>query len=67
MLLSHGIANYIKSLNLPTDGTHIFVSIVNEPNHQPPEKRRIPLTIGKSTRLPKGSDWDNTHFHLKRG
>lgn len=30
---SHGINNYINSLNLPSDGTNIFVSIVNEPNH----------------------------------
>ena len=32
MNLTHGIDNYIRSLNLPTDGTDAFVSIVTEPH-----------------------------------
>ena len=66
MNLSHGIDDYIRSLNLPTDGTDTFVSIVTEPHREPPNKqRRIPLTTGKDAKLPKGSDWDNPLFPKK--
>ena len=67
MHLSHGINDYIKSLNLSSGRTNTFASIINKPNYQPPTKqRRIILTTGKFTRLPKGSDWDNLSSHLKR-
>ena len=63
MNLTHGIDDYISSLNLPTDGIDTFVSIVTEPHREPPSKqRRIPLTTGKDAKLPKGSDWDNSLF-----
>ena len=66
MNLSHGIDDYIRSLNLPTDGTDNFVSIVTEPHREPPNKqRRIPITTGKDAKLPKGSDWDNPLFPQK--
>jgi len=63
MNLTHGIDDYIRSLNLPSDGNDAFVSIVTEPHREPPSKqRRIPLTTGKDAKLPKGSDWDNPLF-----
>ena len=63
MNLTHGIDDYIRSLNLPSVGTDAFVSIVTEPHREPPSKqRRIPLTTGKDAKLPKGSDWDNPLF-----
>ena len=63
MNLTYGIDDYIRSLNLPTHGTDAFVSILTEPHQEPPSKqRRIPLTTGKDTKLPKGSDWDNQLF-----
>ena len=34
MQLSHRIDDYIRSLNLPTDENAVFMSIVNEPNHE---------------------------------
>ena len=67
MNLSHGIDDYIRSLNLPTDGTDTFVSIVTEPHREPPNKQqRIPLTTGKDAKLPKGSEWDNPLFPQKK-
>ena len=66
MNLSHGIDDYICSVNLPTDGTDTFVSIVTEPHRELPyEQRSIPLTIGKDAKLPKGSDWDTPLFQKK--
>ena len=63
MNISHGIDDYIRSLNLPTDGTDNFVSIVAKPNLEPPAKqRRLPLTTGKNAKLPKGSDWEQPLF-----
>ena len=65
--ITHEIDDYIKSLNLPTDGIDTFVSIVNEPHLEPPNKhRRIPLTTCKETKLPKGFDWDNPLFPTQK-
>ena len=67
MNITHGIDDYMKSLNLPTYGIDTFVSIVNEPHLAPPNKHRcIPLTTCKETKLPKGSDWDNPLFHKQK-
>ena len=63
MIPTHGINDYIRSLNLPTEGTGVFVSTFTEPHQEPPSKpRRIPLTTVNDDELPKGSDWDNPLF-----
>ena len=63
MTLTHGIDDYIRSLNLSTDGTDAFVFIVTEYHREPPNKQlRIPITTSKDAKLPKGSDWDNPLF-----
>ena len=57
MNLTNGIDDYISNLNLPTNDTNAFVSIVTELHREPPSKqRRIPLTTCKDAKLPKGSD-----------
>ena len=63
MNLTGGIDIYTRILNLASDGTDAFVSIVTEPHRELPNKqRRIPITTGKDVKLPKGSDWDNPLF-----
>lgn len=63
MNLTHGDDDYIKSINLTTDGTDIFGSIVTEPHQVPPNKyRRTPLTTDNDAKLSKRSNWDNPLF-----
>ena len=63
MQLSHGIDNYIHSLNLPSEGDEVFKSIVKEPHVEPPLKQRqLHLVNGKAATLTRGSDWNKPHF-----
>lgn len=53
--LSHRIEDYVKSLNLPYDGKHMFVFVNNKPNHQAPTEQCCTL----------GGDMGTTHTQIR--